>query len=278
METNYTKLQNGEKNQLPLRTEKRKCPLCTVDSTHNVYKSKFNDRETIYRVCLSCGNRWDGEYTDKSINKKGQKGQVINNQIWGWIKNNHDDIFMVIPEQLHITRGKVGHKRRHKGKAAFGSEFHPDFWRLLNRPQMIIVLSRALEKLQFENEQLYSFIFLKSLGFTYGQIGDFLGIALRKRVIKNTPGRRKGKRIATQLSESLNSQALNFILSELPKDIKKYWAVDNLSKRHGMVICPSCNGGGDACSLCQGLRKVGSHIARIFTEKTANGTWIDKEG
>jgi len=264
-------------DQSPTKTENRKCPLCLILSTHHTYCHSIKNRKTTYKVCQNCLGKWGGDFATKEVNARGKKGQIVTNQIWGWITNNHERIFAENVEKLHIAKGHMGHKRRHKGKPVFSGELHPELLRILSEPETIRMLARALEKLRPEDEQLYSFIYLKSKGFTYQQIGNALGVSLVK-TRKKLSHHIKAKRMRTGLADALSRKAARFILLSLPDSIKRSWKIKSLSTKNGdvesKVDCPAClKKDIENCSLCNGDGTVPSWLCDKYLKKTESGTW-----
>lgn len=264
-----------------IRTERRECPFCFTRSVHNVYRGSLRGRKTAYKVCQACLGKWGGEFIDETPNTKGVKGEIVSNQIWGWVANNHQRIFAEMPERLHLKKGVMGHKRRHKSKPVFDRDLHPELLRILDEPETIRMLARSLEKLQSGDERLYSFIYLKSKGATYRQMSGLLGIQL---AVKRPRKRARSQGWSrTGSAKTLNRRAIDFIVSSLPDNITKFWAIDNLSKRtkrnmdsRARVDCPSCACESvRGCSLCEGRGTVAKWFLERYQAKMAQGTWED---
>lgn len=284
--------------EMVLETFTRWCPLCGIVSEHRKILSVLNGKPSTFQQCWLCrGHHSTRRPQDQLSSLDSHSISVANvcEHVWQWFGKHIQEIVSVNPgPQIHKKAGILGSPRRNKGKPAYDVEsFHPEFIRYLETPQAIKAAHQMMDELFERDRQLYSFIYLKAIGYSYSQIEQAMGIRLL------TPPKKKrvghgGAYQANDRAREWNRKAVSIILDTLPESLIQYWGISKArdaihlpnskqradQQRKERVVCPKCNNEKSIEQLCDLCRDgfVPRCIAKAYRQAMEEGReWIPFE-
>lgn len=172
--------------------------------------------------------------------------------LFGWLRSHFDEIMSFDPApQFHFRQGVA------VGRPFTSTEFSREFIAYLETPQSIRRARIELDKVAREDVKVYTYIYLRGLGYSVSDINKISTGILPKLV------RPKGRKPTTK-STKLHLAALGVLLTiadgshsverQLVEKLKERAVLRRerikSNRNKGRVPCPKCNGNDRDCIVC----------------------------
>lgn len=154
-----------------------KCWRCKGTTKIQLFTGEHEGRKSLFYYCDNCHQKMFYKWAEPKavlpdgVNEKSIRINEAKTAFWDWLENNLEKMTMLnVPDRVFDQVGRLGGRRRNKGKISGFGVWNKAFIDYLNTPKYLRRVADMVGAILTDAEDVKYFILMKAAGYTYAEM------------------------------------------------------------------------------------------------------------